>query len=76
MADDGKIICPTCETGGLTSFVDITGRVDAATNIREFYDPEGNYHCHNTGSFQTSYSCDKGHSWTNSTSVPCPMGDF
>jgi hypothetical protein len=68
--------CPTCQGAGQTSVVTIVSQVAAATSITEFYDEGGVYHCHNTGTFQTSYSCSKGHSWSTTDTIACPAGDM
>jgi len=68
------MICPECKKQGLKSMVFPGSSSTTLMYCQPFYDPEGQYHHHDSNITTTEYECSNGHQWTEKTSGTCWCG--
>lgn len=68
------MLCPECVKEGQKSCVYPGTGMTTLLYCPPFYDEEGNPHCHDSNTTTTSYTCSRGHSWSESTSGKCWCG--
>jgi hypothetical protein len=56
--------CPSCQTEGKTSRVDVTSSMRTLMNTREWFDEQGHRHFDDPNVTITGYICSNGHTWT------------
>jgi len=69
-----KVFCPVCQERGLRSCVYPGTVTQTKKHPFEYYDPDGEYHCHDRNVTKTEYSCSNGHKWITKTSRVCWCG--
>lgn len=66
--------CPKCVEAGLKSRV-FVGAVEMTTMwCQPFYDEDGKYHHHDSGTRSQRYSCSNGHHWCEQSRPSCWCG--
>lgn len=68
------VICKECQKAGLQSRVFVVGSSMTLAYTAPFYDEKGNRHVHDPNATATSYRCDNGHEWSESSRSSCWCG--
>jgi len=70
------MICKHCKAEGEVSQVFVGPSRSTCMWNQPFYDEKGVYHSHNTNTVNKSYSCSRGHMWTENVKLSCPNCDW
>lgn len=68
--------CHECQKAGQKSRVFPGMSTTTSMYSPPYYDEEGVYHSHDPNTLVTSYSCSNGHTWTDTSGMPCPGCDW
>ena len=68
--------CPVCSEKNMKSSIYVGMSTSTLMYCTPYYDEDGNYHSHDSNTHSTSYSCTKGHQWSESSTGTCPSCDF
>ncbi len=69
-----KIICETCQEQGLKSTVQSSYSMSTCLGYHDFYDEDGNQHCHDPNTTTTDFTCSNGHKFTKKSKRSCWCG--
>lgn len=70
-----RLVCSTCAAGGERSVVhDPGGGWATAMIVHEYYDEDGRHHYHDPNTMSVTYSCSRGHRWTEGVRTACWCG--
>jgi len=65
----GETKCPACRAAGLKSTTTVGCTMTTLMATHSYYDEDGNYHFDDPNISTTSYSCSRGHSWSEADGV-------
>lgn len=66
--------CPECVKEDEKSTIQVGGMITTSMAWTPFYDEDGELHSHDPNTSSTSYSCSRGHKWSESYQHKCQCG--
>ena len=67
--------CPTCQENKDKSVVQSHGAIRTLMYSIHYWDEDGFEHYHDPNFVTSSYSCSKGHLWSDKKKAQCPVKD-